>query len=71
MVQRTGNRTVLKLLAKNPFPDAPPKFLRSELYQYRFAPLNEKGVWWSRTIDSEYCPDVTLGADGRMQVVEQ
>jgi hypothetical protein len=66
-----GNPVVLSLLAKNPFPGAPPKFLRTQQYQYRFAPFAQQGVWWSRTLDGDYCPQMTLGSDGRMQPVAQ
>ncbi len=41
----------LGLLANNPFPDAPPKFIRAELYRYRFAPSGPgagRGVYWHR-----------------------
>lgn len=40
----------LSLLANNPFPDAPPRYIRAELYRYQFAPLNGAGGdWWKRT----------------------
>jgi hypothetical protein len=42
-----GDPETLGLLAGNPFPDAPPRFIRAELYEYRFhraqAPI------WERT----------------------
>jgi hypothetical protein len=36
------------LLAGNPFPAAPPRYIRAELYRYRFARAGEPG-WWVRT----------------------
>ena len=50
----------LSLLANNPFPDKPPHYIRSRLYRYRFAPLEEKG-WWRRELISEWLP--ALSAD--------
>jgi len=39
----------LSLLAANPFPDAPPRFIRARYYQYEFAaPLS--GRWWDRKV---------------------
>jgi len=39
----------LSLLAGNPFPGAPPRHIRAELYRYEFAPSNDPaGAWWKR-----------------------
>jgi len=35
----------LGLLAGNPFPEGPPRFLRARLFRYRFATRAEAGVW--------------------------
>ena len=35
----------LKLIARDPFGGAPPRFLRVELYRYRFAPRGVPGRW--------------------------
>jgi len=46
-----GEPRVLALLAENPFPDAPPKFVRIVLYQYHFTDADERrqtGNWWRR-----------------------
>jgi len=45
----------LSLLANNPFPDAPPHYIRARLYRYRFAPIGEK-AWWKRDPISEWLP---------------
>ena len=50
---------VLGLLAENPFPDQPPRYLRARLYQYEFAPPEEivgDGTWWKRRLTGEYSP---------------
>jgi predicted DCC family thiol-disulfide oxidoreductase YuxK len=58
-----GSPEVLKLLANNPFPDHPPRFIRAELYNYRFTTIAERsatGAWWQRTLTGEYMPPVSL-----------
>ncbi|HJT80042.1 MAG TPA: lipase maturation factor family protein, partial [Chthoniobacterales bacterium] len=45
----------LSLLANNPFPDTPPKYIRARLYRYRFAPLGQKS-WWIREPAGEWLP---------------
>ncbi|MER8182288.1 lipase maturation factor family protein [Kitasatospora sp. NPDC094015] len=47
----------LALLRHNPFPGAPPAFVRARLYRYRFTSWNERragGGWWHRTPVHEY-----------------
>jgi hypothetical protein len=42
---------VLKLIAKNPFPDKPPKYVRVIVYDYHFSDAATKratGAWWVR-----------------------
>ena len=44
-----NDRDTLGLLANDPFPDAPPRFIRASLYRYRFAPPGDpSGAWWTR-----------------------
>ena len=39
----------LSLLANNPFPEGPPRYIRAVYYRYTFAPLGDKeGNWWHR-----------------------
>jgi len=40
-----NDKDTLSLIAKNPFPDKPPKYIRVEHYIYKFAPLGSKAVW--------------------------
>ncbi|WP_156687565.1 lipase maturation factor family protein [Mycobacterium sp. Marseille-P9652] len=47
----------LKLLRHNPFPDAPPRFVRAMLYEYRFttfAELRRDRAWWHRELIGGY-----------------
>ncbi len=53
----------LALLAANPFPEAPPRFVRARLYEYRFTTREERartGDWWVRRLVDEYFPAVSL-----------
>lgn len=62
-----GAPKVLALFATNPFPQKPPRFMRTRSFEYRFASLSEHGVWWSRTETGAYCPEVMLGDDGQLR----
>jgi hypothetical protein len=57
-----GSSDVLELFANNPFPEGPPRYLRTPLAKYRFAPVRRvlHGEWWTRKPIGEYCPTVTL-----------
>ena len=58
-----GSPEVLRLLADNPFPVAPPRYVRAMLYEYRFSTPAEKkatGDWWSRELKGVYVPAVGL-----------
>jgi hypothetical protein len=54
-----GSPPVLALLARNPFPGAPPRFVRARLWDYRFTEPSERkrtGAWWRRTEIAPYGP---------------
>jgi predicted DCC family thiol-disulfide oxidoreductase YuxK len=53
---------VTALLAKNPFPDEPPRFVRAQFYEYTYAGSTEKakGLWWDRRLLGLYFPVVHL-----------
>ncbi|MBJ8346098.1 lipase maturation factor family protein [Antrihabitans sp. YC2-6] len=58
-----GDRTTLKLFRINPFPDAPPAYIRATMYEYRFTDRQERrstGKWWNRTYIDEYLRPVSL-----------
>jgi hypothetical protein len=58
-----GSPPVLALLEANPFPDRPPKYVRAQLYDYRFADASTRaatGQWWIRRLDGLYFPEVAL-----------
>jgi len=61
-----GSPDVLALLQKNPFPDAPPRYLRARLYDYRFTDwrtLCKEGDWWRRESKGLYCRMMALDGD--------
>jgi hypothetical protein len=58
--------SVIALLQNNPFPDKPPKFLRAQLYEYRYADRDQRAQsrWWDRKLLGSYFPEVHLKGDG-------
>ncbi len=62
-----GSPAVLALLDKNPFPGAPPRYVRAMLYDYRFsdwAAPSAGGSWWQRELKGLYFPAITLSDSG-------
>jgi hypothetical protein len=56
-----GDADVKPLLARDPFPDAPPRFVRAELWRYEFTrPGDGSAAWWKRTWTREYMRPVSL-----------
>ncbi len=58
-----GTPAVLGLLARNPFPDHPPTWVRVVRYDYRFttpAGRARTGDWWRRTPVDLYVPPISL-----------
>jgi lipase maturation factor 1 len=56
---REGEPAVTRLLAYNPFPDKPPRYIRALVYDYRFTNFAERrgtGHWWKRELKGLYCP---------------
>jgi hypothetical protein len=53
----------LRLLRRNPFPDSPPRYVRAQLYEYRFttfAELRRDRAWWHRSLIGQYVRPMTL-----------
>jgi len=58
-----GSSDVLDLLERNPFPNAPPRYVRAVLYDYHFTDLATRratGEWWRREWKGIYLPPVAL-----------
>jgi hypothetical protein len=58
-----GQQDAVGLLADNPFPDHPPRWIRARMYRYTFTTRAEHhatGRWWNRELVREYFPAVSL-----------
>lgn len=58
-----GDKGILSLIRKNPFPEKPPRFVRALFYEYHFTTPEEKkktGAWWRRELKGFYFPAVSL-----------
>ena len=55
-----GSPPILDLLQSNPFPHAPPRYVRALLYDYRFTDRHTDGAWWRRELQGIYLPAVSL-----------
>jgi hypothetical protein len=58
-----GDRNTLGLLRTNPFPNAPPRYLRAQYYRYQFTTPDvhrQTGRWWERQLVGTFYGPVTL-----------
>jgi predicted DCC family thiol-disulfide oxidoreductase YuxK len=58
-----GKPDVIQLFERNPFPQAPPRYVRARFYRYRFTTVDEHrqtGAWWKRQELGEYLPSVSV-----------
>ncbi len=59
----SNERSIIKLLRTNPFPDTPPVRVRAVLYRYRYSTPRElvlRRVWWQRERIGEYLAPLDL-----------
>lgn len=55
-----NDRPTLDLLANDPFPDKPPRWIRAQLYRYEFAPPgNPAHAWWTRELVGPWIPPLS------------
>jgi Lipase maturation factor len=69
----SNDKDVLQLFADNPFPQAPPREIRTVLWQYWFPTMEERrreGQWWKRQLIGRYAPTLEKTPDGNIRVVE-
>lgn len=62
-----GSKHVLSLIRINPFPDKPPKYIRSLSYLYEFSDKKTKketGQWWVRKYLRPYSPVLRMKDEG-------
>jgi lipase maturation factor len=58
-----GRPEVTRLLRTNPFPTAPPRFIRANIYRYWFTDYtrgHQTGAWWNRTPRGVYMRAISL-----------
>jgi predicted DCC family thiol-disulfide oxidoreductase YuxK len=58
-----GSGPVLALLERNPFPNAPPHYIRAVVYDYHFTDFairRKTGAWWRRQEMGAYLPALSL-----------
>jgi hypothetical protein len=68
-----GDPDVLSLFRANPFPNAPPRYVKAVLWQYWFTSLEEKsstGNWWRRQLLGLYAPILTREPNGKFGVLQ-
>ena len=60
-----GSPEVLALMKTNPFPNAPPRYIRAVMYDYHMTDVATRratGDWWHRDNERLYCPPFSLRA---------
>jgi hypothetical protein len=68
-----GSPEVLALFRRDPFAGAPPRQVRTVLWQYWFTNRAERratGLWWRRRLVGAWGPGVERLSDGRIVIVE-
>jgi hypothetical protein len=68
-----GSPDVRALLEGDPFPAAPPRFVRARLYEYQMTDLETRrrtGAWWTRRGAGVYFPACTL-VNGAVRFVKK
>ena len=62
-----GDRGTINLLRTNPFPDAPPRYVRAQYYRYRFTTPEQRrktGLWWDRQLVGTFYGPVSRSSEG-------
>jgi hypothetical protein len=65
-----GSPDVIALLETNPFPSAPPRYIRAVGYEYHFTNFawrRTAGNWWRRDLKGLYFPAASLGGSSSSQ----
>ena len=66
-----GDPGAQRLLANNPFPGAPPRYIRAELYRYAFTKIGDgSGAWWRRERVGEYLPPLSAEDPALLRFLE-
>ena len=66
-----NDKGALSLLANNPFPDKPPKYIRVQFYRYQFTELNNpEHAIWKRTYIGEWLPLLSKSNTGFAEYIK-
>ncbi len=68
-----GSPEVLKLFARNPFPEHPPRYVRAVLHDYRMTDVEthrSTGAWWKREPLGLYLPPLSLAPSGSRSLLQ-
>jgi hypothetical protein len=65
-----GDPMPARLLARDPFAAAPPRWIRARIWRYRFSSSRSAGLWWERQPVGEYLEPVSLDDEGLRAYVE-
>ncbi len=64
-----GEATPRPLLARDPFPAAPPRWIRAGIWRYRFSESRADGAWWTRQRVGEALPPLSAATEGLRRYV--
>jgi Lipase maturation factor len=59
-----------RLLARDPFPDTPPRWIRAGIWRYRFSRSLAGGVWWERQRVGEFLRPLSASDPGLREYVD-
>jgi hypothetical protein len=65
-----NDRGVISLLANDPFPNRPPRYIRAELYRYQFTHFGSR-AWWTRRRIASYLPPVSSDNPSLLEFLAQ
>ena len=68
-----GSPEVLKLFARNPFTEHPPRYVRAVLHDYKMTDLETHqgtGAWWKREPLGLYLPPLSLAPSGSRSLLQ-
>jgi hypothetical protein len=66
-----GDPTAKRLLARDPFPEKPPRWIRAWLWRYRFSSSLAGGDWWTRERVALIVPPQSLESEGLREYVRE
>jgi len=66
-----GDATAKRLLARDPFPEKPPRWIRAWLWRYRFSSSLAGGDWWTRERVALIVPPQSLQSEGLREYVRE